>query len=266
MDHISIEKHGEDSLYEVQIRTDIGGRTEQQDSAYLYAASDVAFALLCDGMGGTDNGALASRLAADAGRSRLHKYLSEKSNSNIPDFLMDTLVELDNSVSCELGKKKGGSTVVGIFLNGRDLYWFSAGDSRLYIFRNGELVQATRDHNYFLRLSEQLAKGEIDQAYFDQEAQRGEALISYLGIGGLSVFDLTNAPLELMAGDILLMTTDGLYKAVPQELIRHILSSAATVETMADKLLAQIRVLKKSVALDNTTYALIKINAKGEPK
>lgn len=266
MDHISIEKCSENSLYEVQVRSDIGGRIEQQDSVYVYTASNMAFALVCDGMGGTDHGALASQMATAGGRDRLYMYLSEQSRNNIPDFLLDTLVELDGIVSCKLGRQKGGSTAVGVFLKGSELYWFSAGDSRLYIFRNGELVQATRDHNYRLRLSEQLEKGEIDQAYFDQEKARGEALISYLGVGGLSVFDLTNVPLELMEGDILLLTTDGLYKAIPQELLRHILSSAATVEKMADKLLAQIQVLKKTIALDNTTYVLIKINAKGEPK
>ena len=139
------------------------------------------------------------------------------------------------------------------------LFWFSAGDSRLYVFRSGELVQATRDHNYFLRLNEQLHSGEISQEFYQQEADRGEALISFLGVGGFPVYDLTNAPLELMSGDILLLTTDGLYKAIHPDLILHILRGNDSLAAKADKLMTQITVLKRSMILDNTTFALLKI-------
>ena len=263
MDNITVEKYGGDSPYEVQVRTDIGGRLEQQDSAYLYTSPGMAFALVCDGMGGTDNGALAGRLAVDSMQMLLKKYLTQQPRCTPPEFLLDALVELDSLISCELGQWKGGTTAVAAFLVCDNFYWASAGDSRLYIFRGGELVQATRDHNYFLRLHEQLKSGEISQVQFDQEAERGEALISYLGVGGLSVYDLTNAPLKLRNGDILLLTTDGLYKAIPQKLIRHILCSGESLETMADKLIAQITVLKQSVVLDNTTFALIRVNTEG---
>ena len=264
MNNISIEKCGESARYEIQLRTDLGGRADQQDSAYVYTGDDLVFALVCDGMGGTENGALASRIAVSSGRALLLEYLKNQKDKNIPQFLIDAFVDLDAIVSQELGKRKGGTTAVAAFLEGDQLYWFSSGDSRLYIFRGGDLVQATRDHNYFLRLNEQLQKGEINEQEYERESARGEALISYLGVGGLPVFDLTSTPLELMDGDILLLTTDGLYKALPESLIAHVMSSSGSVVKMADKLMSQIQVLKSTVVLDNTTFALIQITTKGD--
>ena len=263
MDHITIEKHGSGLLYEVQLRSDIGGRDEQQDSAYAYTDDSTAFAIVCDGMGGTEDGGQASRIAVDAMRELLNEYLEKRPRCGAVEFLQRSMLWLDAQVTHALGRRRGGTTAVAVILQKEKLYWFSVGDSRLYVFRNGELVQATRDHNYFLRLNEQLQNGEISREFYEQESTRGEALISFLGVGGFPVYDLTNVPLELMDGDILLLTSDGLYKAIHPELILHILRSNDSLEAKADKLMAQITVLKNTVALDNTTFALLKIDLRG---
>ena len=263
MDQIFMERVGADFPCEVELRSDIGGREDQQDRAYAYADPSITFAIVCDGMGGTEHGELASRIAVETMRELLQAFVAQQPLGDVVRFLSDAMTELDRRVSRELGNQEGGTTAVAVILLDGELYWFSAGDSRLYIFRGGELVQATRDHNYFLRLNEQLQNGEITPEQFRQESERGEALISFIGIGGLPVYDLTNAPLRVMEGDILLLTTDGLYKAIPQELILHILRGGDSLSAKADKLMAQITVLKHSVVLDNTTYALIKINARG---
>lgn len=259
MDNIELEIHGSDLPCQVELRTDIGGRREQQDGAYVYCDPDMAFAVVCDGMGGTEQGAKASAMAVGTARAAL----AAQPPHEPVRFLLDTLMEMDDQIFRELGRKKGGTTAVMALLRHGKLYWASAGDSRLYIFRDGELVQATRDHNYFLRLREQLQNGTISQEQFRLESERGEALISYLGVGGLTVYDLTNAPLALKEGDILLLTTDGLYKAVPQEQIHHILGQTLPLADLADRLMTQITARKDTIILDNSTFALIKINARG---
>lgn len=265
MEHISLEEYGDIRPCEVQMRSDIGGREEQQDSGYAYTDPSVTFSIICDGMGGAACGAQASALAVESMRQMLESYLAGEADCSVTEFLLEAVSELDMRVTHELGKYKSGTTAVAVFIQDQKLFWFSVGDSRLYIFRNGDLVQATRDHNYFLRLREELESGEITPEQFRQESERGEALISFLGIGGLSVYDLTNTPLNLREGDILLLTTDGLYKALPEEMICHILRGAESLSEKADKLMSQINVLKNSIVLDNTTFALIKINARGNP-
>ena len=263
MDHIDVETHGDYLPYEIQLRSDIGGRREQQDSACVYADDTLLFAIVCDGMGGAEQGAQASKIAVHAGSTLLKRLAAGASQKDTVQFLEETMMDLDLQVSCALGKRRSGTTIVIALLKDGKLYWASAGDSRLYIFRDNELVQATRDHNYFLRLKEQLRQGDIDQETFSRESDRGEALISYLGIGGLPVYDLTTAPLPVAEGDILLLTTDGLYKAIPQGLICHILKGKGSLAEKADTLMKQITVLKESILLDNTTFVLIKIKTRG---
>ena len=262
MNNIFIEQKGIPSFVEIRACSDIGGREEQQDKAYVYTASSFVCAMICDGMGGTERGNDASGIAVETLQSRLEEFVCRQNWENVPHFMMSTMMEQDERVVEKLGRRRGGTTAVTVFIKDKKLYWFSVGDSRLYIFRDGEMVQATRDHNYYLRLNEQLQKSEITQTEYEKEAVRGEALISYMGVGGLSVYDITNIPFDLQDKDVLLLTTDGLYKALPQSMIQHIICDKGELSEKADTLLKQIGVLKKTKILDNTTFILIKV--KGE--
>ena len=52
MSNILLENRGSNPHYDVEMRSDIGRRAEQQDRAYAYTDADIAFAIVCDGMGG----------------------------------------------------------------------------------------------------------------------------------------------------------------------------------------------------------------------
>ncbi len=264
MNNIFIEQKGIPSFAEIQVRSDIGGREEQQDKAYVYATSSFVCAMICDGMGGTERGSDASSIAVETLQRRLEEYVCRPNQESILHFMMNTMIEQDERVVEKLGRRRSGTTVVTIIIKDKKLYWFSAGDSRLYIFRDGEMVQATRDHNYYLRLNEQLQKKEITQTEYEKEAVKGEALISFMGVGGLSIYDITSIPFDLQDKDVLLLTTDGLYKALPQSMIQYIICDKGELSEKADTLLKQIDVLKKTKILDNTSFILIRI--KGEER
>ena len=66
MDNIFLDVASENRSYAVQARSDIGGREEQQDRAYLHVDQDRIFAAVCDGMGGGPNGGLASETAVSS--------------------------------------------------------------------------------------------------------------------------------------------------------------------------------------------------------
>lgn len=80
-------------------------------------------------------------------------------------------------------------------------------------------MQITTDHNYFFQLNEMLRNGEIDREQYRIEAQEGEALISYVGMGGLQWKDISRAPFVLRPKDTILICSDGLYRSVPAQLI-----------------------------------------------
>lgn len=262
MDNYWIEEKSKDLPYEIQIRSDIGTRANQEDMAYSYVKAPVVCAVVCDGMGGRDRGEDASRVAVETMRSLIDNFDNYHTKEEALEFIKRSIKTLDFSVAKEVGQQGGGTTIVGTIIIGGMLYWFSVGDSRLYILRNDEMVRATRDHNYYLMLNEQLKKGEITQKEYEQEARRGEALISFLGIGGVQVYDLTKEPLALVKGDLLLLTTDGLYKALGENGVNQILRKEASLEEKADELLEQVVAMKGNRKLDNVTFILIKV--KGE--
>ncbi|MCD8361601.1 MAG: protein phosphatase 2C domain-containing protein [Lachnospiraceae bacterium] len=263
MEQVREELLRDDFPYRVVLRSDIGCREEQQDRAFFKALHEELFAVVCDGMGGTDCGALASETAICVAEKLFAQRIESGRTEEVAAFLQNVLFETDDTVYDKLGRKDGGTTELAVLVQRDQLFWFSVGDSRLYIFRDGDMIQATRDHNYMLRLDEQMEKKEITEEFYRSEEERGEALISYMGMGGVTTFDLTHTPFELKAGDILLLCTDGLYKALPQEMIRYVLSTNSTLDRKARQLMSQVLVQKEMLLLDNTTFVLIELKETG---
>ena len=104
--------------------------------------------------------------------------------------------------------------------------------------------------------------GEITDAEYRLEMGRGEALISYLGIGELSLIDYNSTPLSLESGDKIILMTDGLYKTVPETEIQQILenfrNSAEALQAL-DKLASKTAKAKR-FSRDNLTAAIITIH------
>lgn len=258
VDNVIIKQLSPSSHYFIEARSDIGGRNQQQDCAYLHVNSDRVFAVVCDGMGGACDGALASQTAISI-ISRAYMNYSLEDSSDIPAFLYQTMVAADRAVSTRMTHGVGGTTLVSVIISGAQMYWASVGDSRLYIIRSGEMIQATRDHNYNLRLREMLERGELTPDLYEKESKRGEALISYLGKGEISLYDLTQSAFELQRGDTILITTDGLSKALSNEVIYAIITSECSTPEKADMLICQARDARTTIPQDNTTFIIVEV-------
>ncbi len=257
-DHI----YRENKILELAILSVIGDREEQQDSFGYEIKENDCIVSVCDGMGGHKGGQKASSTAVSF---IVDTYKKTYPQDNMVAFLNDVTVEADKRVA-ELKEIDGnslnaGSTMVTIYIRGDELYWSSVGDSRLYIMREEELVQVTLDHNYHEYLKEQFANGQITKEVFEKEDRRGEALINFLGVGGLQIIDHNEDPLKLFSGDKLIITTDGLYKVIDDETICSLVSNFGNIEEALNVLEVKTSKTaeKKSVVRDNMTVALIKI-------
>ena len=233
-----------------------GGRCSQQDSLFCGERDGMLFAVVCDGMGGMNGGELASGLAAQIFAEDFYaKELSDPAG-----FLEETAQRADEAVFglMDNGKPMGaGSTVVAVLARGRELYWLSAGDSRIYLFRRGELLCPVRPHNYGELLKKQLAEGKIDEAAYRAGQKNAEARISFLGIGGLKLMEQNWTPFRLEDGDQILLCSDGLYRSLSQERIRELLMSGRNVGVLV-KQLVQEAVEAGGAKQDNTSAVLIR--------
>ena len=78
------------------------------------------------------------------------------------------------------------------------------GDSRIYLVRDGKMLQLTHDQNYLTRLMEKVRSGEITEQEALSHPKR-EALISYCGIRELSMVEINLQPLQLLSGDSIVL-------------------------------------------------------------
>ena len=245
--------------YDTAFRTGIGRRETQQDAGYAAVCDSEVLALLCDGMGGMAGGEAASRAAAE----KFAGVYEMSGHADDCQWMADAIEQADDlvfSLKGAEGERLGaGTTLVAVHISGDRLSWVSAGDSRLYIIRSQHMVQITTDHNYFFQLDSMLRQGKISREQYRAEAGDGEALISYVGMGGLEWKDLSTAPFLLLPGDTLLLCTDGLYRSVSEEEICRSICAAPTMEEAARELEEAI-LGAEWPEQDNYTYILIHLN------
>lgn len=243
-----------ESMLSYSMKTDIGTREEQQDYALCINEPNFFAAVVCDGMGGLDGGYAAACNTAECLAEILKKR--DKAES-ISELFLRSVDILDERV-CALKNEKGepaksGTTVVAVVIENGNLYWLSVGDSRLYLMRGNELVQATRDHNYALVL-ESLPKEYVPT---QEDISKKDALVSFIGVGGVEVMDISNNPVQLVKDDVILLTTDGLFKALTNEQIKSIIINSENSDSAACELLNQAEINSPQIR-DNITFVLIK--------
>lgn len=247
-------------VFDMGMSSIIGTRKYQQDSIYGKVYQNMrALAVICDGMGGMNGGEIASKTAVD---TLVHDFNRDINISNIPDFFKKEAIKLDECVTeleDEYGNPLGGgSTIVSIIANGNELYWLSVGDSRIYIIRNHEIKAVNQDHNFRMQLDAMLAAGKITAEEYKQEEHQAEALISFLGIGGLSLMETNVKPFTLKMNDIVLLCSDGLYKRLSNKEILKIIEDNSYDMQKAAVTLTDIVMQKTERNQDNTSVALLK--------
>lgn len=248
-----------------------GNRKHQQDAIYVSATGTVplsgkkmvrVLAVVCDGMGGMEDGGKASRTAVQILGKDFAK-IKDDPGIQLPAFLLSEVQRIDRLIYHYSGGASGTTVVAAAVENDR-LYWISAGDSRMYLLRQGRLERQTQDHNYMLHLMQMGMSAE------EARAQKGSgALTSFLGVGNIGSSGLIGRnlrPIRLQVNDILLLCSDGITKTIPDGQIREILMNQAGGASQKARMLVQTATHKNTRSQDNTSalvleYAMEKLTA-----
>jgi protein phosphatase len=205
---------------------DIGTRASQEDSFGFSDLQDRAFKrhagvmmVLCDGMGGLADGAVASRVAVDAA---LQGYTRKQPSEDIPTALERVVREAHDAVCAAFANgESGGATIVAAVICADLLYWASLGDSRLYLVRRDATVQQlTVDHNV-ANLEHHTALGEAPRSEA-MSAANPEALTGYLGSPYPPRPDSNRGGMPLLPGDRIVACSDGVYRGLSTEALAAI--------------------------------------------
>lgn len=246
------------------VRTATGNRKYQQDAVYVTPGKVLAsnkktrvMALVCDGMGGMADGGKASQTAIQMMRQGFSK-IEKLPEVNIPEFFRQGVVTIDHTISSfpKEDGKGSGTTMVACIAEDNRLYWASVGDSRIYIIRGNEMQQVTRDHNYWLRLQEMVNAGQMTMEEAVGKRQK-EALISFLGIGNISLMDINTSPFEMKYGDIIMLCSDGITKTLSDNQIKKIITDDTVRPEQKAEALVEAATHANSHSQDNTSVAMI---------
>ena len=171
--------------------------------------------VIADGMGGHYYGEIAAQIAVQV----LVESFQREAIPELKDpflFLHHSMMNAHRAIldfaDAHNLKDSPRTTCVACIIQDNIAYWAHAGDSRLYLMREGKVLTRTRDHS---RVQLLMDRGIITEA---QAATHPERNRVYSCLGGPQAPEIEFArktPLE--SGDVLLLCTDGLWGVMPDE-------------------------------------------------
>lgn len=217
-----------DHQFDIRIGTDIGGRVENQDFAAKKETKLGSLIIVCDGMGGTKGGAIASELAVDV----ILKYFEKVTGSEEPLEVLRMAITQANKVIFDKGMAnndlRGMGTTVAVLLlrpEQKKYYVSHVGDSRVYQIRSGRLRFRTKDHSV---VQGKVDRGEIKDkdARFDPNANQ---ITKALGVR--DIVEIDQNVFDYLPGDVFLLTSDGIHGEIDEsELLKIVKSYKASIQ------------------------------------
>ena len=193
----------------VYAHTDIGnGRSENQDCVDSAVLEDAVFAVVCDGMGGSNAGREASSCAAAIIKERIIKsYRSDFDINKIRNLLV-AAVKTANAVVYDLGSAVPewngmGTTCVACLIRNGLVHTVNVGDSRAYLVTH-EIRQITKDHSMVMNLYE---RGDITKEELKNHPKRN---VITRAVGVAENVEPDYFENELPQGGAVILCTDGL--------------------------------------------------------
>ena len=213
--------------------TDIG-RKRQLNQDFIYLSETPVgnlpnLFIVADGMGGHKAGDYASRYAVETVVEAIG--ISFEKN---PIRILGGAIEKANTLIRQRAREDiayngMGTTMVAATCMGRYLEVANVGDSRLYVI-NDKIEQITRDHSL---VEEMVRMGGIDKASAKNHPDKN---IITRAIGARNYIEVDFFNVELQAGDIVLLCSDGLTNMVDDEVIHQILTEDGSIRDRAEKL------------------------------
>ena len=193
--------------------THVGLRRELNEDSY-YGDGELGLWLVADGMGGHDYGEVASALARESIVREVRAGTPLQQAVRIADE------EIIRTSRTRRDALPMGTTVVAARIAGRRFEVAWVGDSRIYLWREGQLAQLSQDHSY---VQELVASGAISHEQARNHPQRN-VVTQALGVTDPSELNVEMTVGELRPDMQLLLCSDGLTEEVGDAEIARVLA------------------------------------------
>jgi len=219
-------------------RTDIGLKRElnedsvvsiQPEDQQVMESKGILF-VVADGLGGHTRGEVASQLAVNTIRDVYYQQESGDPAASLRLAIEQANVRIyDESLAMSPKSEPDqmmGTTCVAAVVLGDTVYVANVGDSRAYIVRNGQAQQISLDHSL---VAQQLRDGLITKEQAKDHPDRNKI---YRCLGEKDVVEVDTFSAKVLAGDLLLLCTDGLSELVPEEEVASIVQQFEPQESV----------------------------------
>ena len=238
-------------VVEQSYRSDTGRqRTANEDSLFARAP---LFAV-ADGMGGAQAGEVASKIAADAFEpAQTDDRLSPE--TFLREIAMGANREIHRLAQDDSSRSGMGTTLTAALLRDEEISFAHVGDSRAYLFRDGELRLLTSDHSLVEELRRQ---GRLTEEQAEDHPQRS---IITRALGPEPEVEVDTMTYRARTGDVYLLCSDGLTTMVKEDRIAEVLADSPSLDEVTSKLVGDAN---EAGGRDNITIVAFRLG--GEPE
>ena len=200
-------------------KSDIGLIRQTNEDSYKCINPNLY--IVADGMGGHLAGEVASKMAVNVIKNYIFTHID--SELDLENLLKNAILEANKMIFEKAHQDKNylgmGTTVSIVYCRDTQFFWGHVGDSRIYLLRNNELIQITKDHSLVWDL---LESESITKAEAKVHPQRN-ILTRAVGVDENLLVD--TGACDLFKNDKLLLCTDGLTNMLNEDCIKKAILS-----------------------------------------
>ena len=215
--------------------TEKGGRNNNED--FIYPLSELTNSgqrlfMVCDGVGGSEKGEVASALACDSFQTFFNTFLDEDDPSEefINKAVHYTESRFDEYVAQHPDAKGMATTMTFLYVGVSGITIAHIGDSRIYHLREGKIIYETDDHSL---VSSWVKLGIITKEEAAVHPQKNVITKAIMGAEHSENADVAFIT-DIQDGDVFFMCTDGVTDCLSNENLSKIFSSDKNAESVKD--------------------------------
>ncbi len=236
----------------VGIAQTTGSRQLQADVAQAWMNGAGIMAVLADGIGSANTGAVCAQIAVDTILDRFEPY---RELNDPVYFFKSAFWEADKRIRQTAGGRRGGASAGAAFLNRSHLYYAVAGDIRIAILRGEEIIPLSKGQTIDVLAAQAYEDGKISKqdTLWSMEEKR---VWNYLGQDGFREIEICDQPVLLKNGDKVLLMSKGIFEELSWGETEDILMDTASPQELAERMVDAVE-QKSSSQGDNGSVILI---------
>lgn len=231
----------------------IGKRANNEDAYYTAINPDghTAVCMVCDGVGGQNKGEVASALVCTSFKDFLVSNPDLSAVNWVQDAIKHTEQKFDIATEQDDRVKGMASTLTLVAFRENDILIAHCGDSRVYHFRNQNILFRTKDHSYTNWL---IDRGELTQKEALTHPKKNVITRCIAGTRNPTKADI-HITGDIQMGDFILLCTDGVLEACDDATMANLMRQDNDINNIS----AELQKRCEAYSDDNYTATLIKI-------